>query len=135
MDKKKGKKISDEQIEFIASNLTMKPRDIAKRIGVSHMTVYRYLAALGIPLEQPKMSEFERYVSLLRRLENNPDIIESVLTDMEFNLPKEKIIKNAIAELGITKRETLHVIECVAPKRSQSRLRNALKKRQLSNIK
>lgn len=128
MDEKQRK------IEFICNNLELSAKELAYRLGVSVVTVYGYLKMLGIPTRGHALSEHEKYLILLRKLENNPGIIEAIFTDMEFNLPQSKIEANASRELGITTREARHIIHCVIPSRSRSRWKRALNKRQKSNL-
>lgn len=126
-------KLECEKIDLIGQMLWDKPVDVAARLGVNKTTVYAYMKLLGREFQYGR-SEFDRYVDLLRKMQNHPGIIESIETDMEFNLPKKQVLRNAINELGITWREADHVYECVIPKRQRSRCQRALVKRKLSKL-
>lgn len=126
-------KLECEKIDLIGQMLWDKPGDVAVRLGVNKTTVYAYMKLLGREFRYGR-SEFDRYVDLLRKMQNHPGIIDSIETDMEFNLSKKQVLRNAINELGITWREADHVYECVIPKRQRSRCKRALIKRKLSKL-
>lgn len=126
-------KLEPEKVQIISDMLWNKPSDVAGRLGVNKTTVYAYMKLLGREFQYGR-GDFEKYVDLLRKIDNHPGIVESIETDMEFNLPKKTVLRNAINELGLTWREADHVYECVIPKRQRSRCQRALVKRKLSKL-
>lgn len=125
-------KLDSKKIEAINDMLWDDPKVVACRVGVNKSTVYAYMKLLGREFNYCR-GDFGKYVELLRKMENHPGIIEHIETDMEFNLPKKVVLKNAMNELGLTWREAEHVYDCVIPKRQRSRSQRALVKRKLSN--
>lgn len=126
-------KLEPEKVQIISDMLWDKPGDVAVRLGVNKTTVYAYMKLLGREFQYGR-GDFEKYVDLLRKIDNHPGIVESIETDMEFNLPKKTVLQNAINELGLTWREADHVYSCVIPKRQRARCQRALVKRKLSKL-
>lgn len=126
-----GAKLSSGQIDVIANWSGESIQELADRAGVNKSTASEWKILLHGRSRGP-ICEFERYKSILRKVEDSPSIIECVEGEMEFNSNILVLMSVCANHLGITWHEVEHCVECIVPSRVRKRWRNATKKRMVS---
>lgn len=117
-----------ELIDFIDSHKDWSLMDIAKECGVHWTTVQKYYSLVH-GHKRPRCGDHERMVKILGWVECNPDVIEWVEGEMEFNLPINTLVKDTKDYWGITWRDTQHIINCLVSAQARRRWQQANKKK------
>lgn len=130
-----GVKLSEQQINVIASWSGESIAELALRAGISKSTASQWKILIH-GRSRGVSCDFKRYKTLLGKVENYPEIIECIEGEMEFNSNITTLMRICSKHLGLTWQEVEHCVKCLTSARARKRWRNATrKKKQSSHIK
>lgn len=127
-----GVKLSEQQINIIANWSGESIAELAVRAGISKKTASQWKILIH-GRSRGSHCEFERHKAILSKVESNPEIIECIEGEMEFNSNINTLMKICSKHLGLTWKEVEHCIRCLVGSRARKRWSNAVGKKERSS--